>query len=134
MLDLSSFRKAIDSLQDSVSCYKNAPAIVPEDIIRDSVIQRFGYTYELAWKMIKRWLEYNIGNVYVDGISRRELFRFAHENKLIDDPPLWFSFHAARNQTSHIYDIAVAKDVFKIALEFAAVVDLIYLQLESRND
>lgn len=134
MLDLASLKKAISSLKEALECYYMEPSGVPEDILRDSVIQRFVYTYELAWKLMKRWLEINIGSTYVDGISRRELFRLATESQLISNPKKWFSFHAARNQTSHIYDLAIACDVFKEAVAFAEAVDAFYLELDKRND
>ena len=63
MLELTSFRKAIDSLSESLDWYNNKSTATPSEILRDSAIQRFEYTYELAWKMMKRWLEANIGAV-----------------------------------------------------------------------
>ena len=134
MLELSSLQGAIASLQESLYWHSKGCDEVPNDIIRDSVIQRFEYTYELAWKLIKRWLEINLGSSYVDGISRRELFRLAAENHLIDNPDKWFAFHTARNQTSHIYDRLVAGDVFNEAVAFADAAADLYKQLEKRND
>ena len=112
MLELTSLRKAVYLLKESMDWYRDESAVAPREILRDSVIQRFEYTYELAWKMMKRWLEINIGASYVDGISRKELFRMAAEQRLIDDPVKWFEYHEARNQTSHIYDESIAQDVF----------------------
>ena len=88
--------------------YENENCDTPSDILRDSVIQRFEYTYEIAWKMMKRWLEANLSASEVDGIVRRELFRIAAQQQLIQDPLEWFQYHQARNMTSHIYDEATA--------------------------
>ena len=133
MLELTSLQKAIDSLGDSLHWYEKTDNI-PEDILRDSVIQRFEYTYELSWKMMKRWLEINLGSTYVDGISRKELFRYANEHHLITDPAKWFSYHEARNQTSHIYNESMAKDVFKVIGSFLNDAELLYKQLIRHND
>ncbi len=134
MLELTSLRKAIDSLSESLKWYHADEGNVPIDILRDSVIQRFEYTYELSWKMMKRWLEINIGSTYVDGISRKELFRFATEHQLIQDPIKWFSYHEARNQTSHVYNEIVAEDVFGVVDDFVKDVEYLYHEIIKHND
>jgi nucleotidyltransferase substrate binding protein (TIGR01987 family) len=90
---LDSFRNALFSLrafqakaedqvfmagQDAITC----------EAIRSSVIQHFEFTFELAWKFIRRRLEADIGRASVDGIPRRDLFRIAAENGLIEDVEL----------------------------------------------
>ena len=134
MLELTSFRKAIDSLSESLEWYRDKSTTAPSEILRDSAIQRFEYTYELAWKMMKRWLETNMGATYVDGISRKELFRMAAEQRLIDDPLKWFEYHEARNQSSHTYDESVAQDVFGVVEDFLGDVKKFLKTLEERND
>jgi len=134
MLELTSFRKAIDSLRESLDWYRDESTVAPSEILRDSAIQRFEYTYELGWKMMRRWLEANIGATYVDGISRKELFRMAAEQRLIDDPLKWFEYHEARNQSSHTYDESVAQDVFNVVGSFLDDVEKFLKVLESRND
>ncbi|MHC4165883.1 MAG: nucleotidyltransferase substrate binding protein [Planctomycetota bacterium] len=134
MLELTSFRRAVDSLGESLDWYNNKNTAAPPEILRDSAIQRFEYTYELAWKMMKRWLEANVGASYVDGIPRKELFRMAAEQQLIEDPLKWFGYHEARNQTSHIYDESVARDVFDVVEDFLDDVKKFLKALEERND
>ncbi len=134
MLELTSFRKAVYLLKESMDWYRDESTVAPREILRDSVIQRFEYTYELAWKMMKRWLEINIGASYVDGISRKELFRMAAEQRLIDDPVKWFEYHEARNQTSHIYDESIAQDVFNVVGSFLDDVEKFFKTLEKHNN
>ena len=134
MLELTSLRKAIDSLSESMDWYNKNSDGVPADILRDSVIQRFEYTYELSWKMIKRWLEINLGSTYVDGISRKELFRYAAEHHLIQYPIKWFLYHEARNQTSHVYDETVAEEVFGVIDDFIKDVEYLYQEIVKHND
>jgi nucleotidyltransferase substrate binding protein (TIGR01987 family) len=134
MLELSGFRKAIDSLVDSMRWYKSENCDTPADILRDSVIQRFEYTYELAWKMMKRWLEANLSATDVDGVSRKELFRIAAQQQLITDPLEWFQYHQARNLTSHVYDEATAEQVFSVIGSFIDQVQSFFTELEKRND
>ena len=134
MLELPNLRKAIDLLSESLDWYNNKSTTAPSEILRDSAIQRFEYTYELAWKMMKRWLAANIGAAYVDGISRKELFRMAAEQQLIGNPLKWFKYHEARNRTSHIYNESLAQDVFDVVEDFLDDVKKLFKALEVRND
>lgn len=116
-LNYSSLQKAIVALEKGITIYqKKKEQDVLEDemeIIKSGIIQNFEICYEISWKLMKKWLEENIGRTEVDGISRKELFRIASQNKLIDDIEKWFVFHEARNMTSHDYDGIKAEEVFR---------------------
>ena len=137
-LILDSFRNAVAALRAVQSKSEDAVLMaaldeVTRDAIRSGVIQHFEFTYELAWKFIKRRLEADIGRTSVDGISRRELFRVAAENRLIEDVEAWFQFHIARNETSHTYDPNVAARVYAKSLDFTADAARLLTVLETRN-
>jgi len=52
-LDLTSLEKALTSLQKAIERYGREPE---DEEVRDSVIQRFEYSYELCWKMLSKEL------------------------------------------------------------------------------
>ena len=137
-LILTNFLKAIEALERSLKADEDAIhlALSSEIIesIRAGVIQNFEVCYEQAWKMMKRWIENHIGSSYVDGVTRRELFRVAAENRLITDVELWMGFHSSRNETSHTYDQATANEVFSDAKPFLAEVKSLFDIIQSRND
>lgn len=138
-LDLTSFKKAIISLEKAVHISQKKENDIGIDndeieVIKAGVIQNFEFTYELCWKYMKRWLEENISRDIVDGVPRNELFRRAAESRLIDEVNKWFGFHRARNNTSHIYDPVIAKDVYSTAKDFLPEAKLLYTRLEERND
>lgn len=137
-LILTNFLKAIEALERSLKANEDARhlALSSEIIesIRAGVIQNFEVCYEQAWKMMKRWIENHIGSNYVDGVTRRELFRVAAENRLITDVELWMGFHSSRNETSHTYDQATANEVFSDAKPFLAEVKSLFDTIQSRND
>jgi len=137
-LDLSSLRKALASLESSlnVACYKKMAALDKEqrETIRAGVIQNFEFTYELCWKFIKRWLDNNYVNGYSDGITRKELFRIAAENRLIRSAKRWMEYHEARNETSHTYNEAIAREVFAVAVKFLPEAKGLLKALEEKND
>ncbi len=103
------------------------------ETVRSGVIQNFEVAYEQCWKMMKRWLESNVGAVEVDGVTRQELFRMAAEHRLINDVPLWMSFHKARNETSHTYDGEVAAEVMETAVRFLPQAKMFLKILEKGN-
>jgi len=136
-LELTSLESSTASLARSISASTTFEASLPPEIketVRSGIIQNFEVAYELSWKMMKRWLETNISAESVDGVTRRELFRQAVENRLIDDVELWMSFHAARNETSHIYDSDTAEEVSEVAERFAAAAQALLTSLRARND
>lgn len=107
----------IKPLRDAHDTLCTALAIKPaDDIVRDAVIQRFEYTFELAWKNLKRVLEEEYGR---REITIRDMFREGAVIGLLTKPEDWLEFHRARNLTSHTYSRKTAKDVYKIAKRFA---------------
>jgi len=137
-LDLSSLKKAIASLKNALNVAIPASLeAMPEnqqEVIKAGVIQNFEFTYELCWKFMKRWLEVNIGTAYVEGVTRRELFRLSVENKLIKDVDQWMEYHDARNETSHTYDQDTADDIFQVAQTFFSDAFELLQILEEKND
>ena len=138
-LDLSSLRKAVESLDKTLNVFNDygftsGLSKDQEDTVRAGVIQNFEFTYELCWKFMKRWLQVNLGPAYVEGVARRQLFRLSAENKLIEDVDKWMEYHDARNETSHTYDEGTAEDVFDAACEFLADAQKLLEALEARND
>lgn len=137
-LDLSSLKKAVVSLDRALGvAAPNRLEAMPTDqqeVIKAGVIQNFEFTYELCWKFMKRWLETNISPMVADGVARRELFRLAAESRLIEDVEQWMRYHEARNQTAHIYDPAIAQDVYATARRFSGDATKFLRGLESHND
>ena len=137
-LSYTSLEKATIALENGIEIYQKKRNIEENneeiEIIKSGIIQNFEVCYEIAWKLMKKWLAENIGNSVVDGIPRKELFRIAAQNKLIEDVEKWFVFHEARNMTSHDYDGIKAEDVFKEAIIFPQYARKLQERLEKIND
>ena len=71
---------------------------------REGVIQRFEYTFELAWNTLKDWLEHD--GVRLDTVSPRHVIRAAFRARLIDDGDAWIDMLTDRNLMAHTYDAA----------------------------
>lgn len=128
-IKLHNFKKALSTLDSAfIEFGQNSTSL----LMRDGVIQRFEYTYELAWKLMKRYLEEEMGDVDVDALGKKELFRRAAEAKLIDDPETWFTYHRDRNLSSHTYDEVDAQKVFETAERFLVDAKRLLAELETR--
>lgn len=137
LLDLNPLQAAINALAEAIA-FAHSPMVAQmtkaqQKTIQAGVIQCFEFTYERAWKYMKRWLEHNVGSVYVDGVSRKVLFRLAAESQLIDDVAAWFEYHTARNQTSHTYAAEIATEVYQIAPKFLQDAQGLLNQLQQKN-
>jgi nucleotidyltransferase substrate binding protein (TIGR01987 family) len=133
-LDFSSLEKAVSTLELAVKTYlerKDSLDKTGGDLMRDGVIQRFEYTFELAWKTMKRYLEM-YGLEKVDNLNNRDFFRSCFETGLIGDPEAWFGFLMDRNQTSHVYDQKIAGNVFESASRFISDAMFLVDQLKKR--
>jgi nucleotidyltransferase substrate binding protein (TIGR01987 family) len=130
VIDLASFRKALDSLDRGLA---RAEAVPGDEELRDGAIQRFEHSYELAWKSLKRVLEAEAASPdEIDLLSFRDMIRLGAERGLIDDPAEWFAFREERNISSHTYDEAKAVEVYRSTLRFAPVARRLLEKLEAR--
>lgn len=73
------------------------------DLEKEGVIQRFEYTFELAWKCLKDKME-NDG-IILEQVSPKNIIRQAFQAKYIDDSEMWMNMLSARNLMSHTYDL-----------------------------
>ncbi|ETZ07142.1 hypothetical protein P618_200685 [Holospora obtusa F1] len=97
------FLKAMDAFEEVLSSN-----VAPPSIQRDAAIQRFEFTFELAWKALKN-LYYEKG---VDLNSPKDVFRHAFASGDIQDEKIWLEMLKDRNLTSHTYNEPLACEVF----------------------
>ena len=135
-LKLGTLIKALQTLEEAIRLHGERKDDVKLALaLRDSIIQRFEYTYELSWKMIQRWIGKNVSPESAEPLySRKELYRLAAKWGLVEDPLRWFEYHKARNLSAHTYEETNAEFVFKAAVESVDDVKYLIEQLEKRND
>ena len=137
-LDLDNMERAIASLDRAIRTWQTVSTrstLTPDDLetVKAGVIQNFEVAYEQAWKFMRRWLHENVSPGITDGVTRRELFRTAAQQRLIDDVDPWMLFHEARNLTSHTYDRQNAEQSFEAACRFLPLVTALLQQLREHN-
>jgi nucleotidyltransferase substrate binding protein (TIGR01987 family) len=95
------YNRALDRLHEVV-------ALDETDIIRDSLIQRFEFTYELAWKCMFYWMR-DQGEKVTE--MQKPIIAAAFRCELIVDPKLWEDIKDERDETSHTYNEDKAVEV-----------------------
>ncbi|MCD8513134.1 nucleotidyltransferase substrate binding protein [Nitrincola schmidtii] len=102
---------------------------------KEGIIQRFEYTFELAWKVLKDVMESD--GIALDQISPKAVVRQAYSAKYIDNPEVWLNMIGDRNLMSHTYDFTKFEAVINTLRESylpeleAFYHDLIAKELES---
>ncbi len=92
---------AYKRLAHAASVYQQQPK---DDLMQMALIKAFEFTFELCWKTLKDYLQYN----GVDLKLPREIIKFAFANGMIQDGDLWIDMLDNRNLMAHIYDEARA--------------------------
>lgn len=97
-------KKAFGKLMQASELYDGE-----DEIVRDSLIQRFEFTYELTHKTLQEFMKY-MGVTLEDNFPRT-IFKKAYVNHLISDDKVWIRLLEDRNATSHIYSENLANEV-----------------------
>ncbi|HHB92705.1 MAG TPA: hypothetical protein ENK59_05785 [Thioploca sp.] len=77
------------------------------DVYLDIVVKRFEFTYEMAWKALKR----NLSFLGIEAKNPRMVFKEAYLQNLIEDEAIWLNMIDQRNISSHIYDEFEIKNI-----------------------
>lgn len=95
------FAKAVNRLADALNQPKN-------EFIRDAAIQRFEFTFELAWKVLKTYLE----REGLEARSPRAAIRGAFRIGLLPEDEGWLAMLELRNLSSHTYNEDIAEKIY----------------------
>ena len=90
---------------------KEALQVEENEIVIDGALHRFEFTFELAWKTMKDYLEY-VGIIEGTG-SPREIIKTAFANGIIEDGDNWIKMMLARNSLSHLYDEEKSRGIYR---------------------
>ena len=125
---LNNFQKELTRLNEAVVEHQRNP----NDFIKESVIQRFEFTHELAWKMLRDYLQYE---GYQNITGSRTATRLAFNVGLLKNGEDWMAMIETRNRTVHAYDESVLHSEFQHIIEkylqnFTALVDIMRQKAE----
>lgn len=110
-LRFKSFGKAYTLLGEAVQTAQNREMSLLE---KEGVIQRFEYTWELAWKTLKDYLQSQ--GTQLESITPRTTLREAFKANLIKGGDIWMQALDTRNQMAHTYSIKIFEESIKLIL------------------
>ena len=112
---LENFSKALEKLNEAAQIMEKKLhySVEVNDLLKEGLIQRFEYTHELAWNVMKDYAEYQ-GSTDIRGF--RDAIRWALHNGLANDKA-WMKSIEDRNLASHDYDSMTADSIFIKVIE-----------------
>ena len=116
-LDFTALENTINRLGEVLKRYEREKT---DDVVRDSVIQRFEFTYSIALKTLRKYfIERAFVIDDVNNLSFNEMIRITSKLNLIkSDLEKWTQYRTMRNLTSHTYDEEIALKVVGIVPDF----------------
>lgn len=109
---LKKFNQAVDIISNKLEWGEEI-----DDLLEEGLIQRFEYTHELAWKVMKDYAQYQ-GYTNIQG--SRDAFRKAFEMGIIENEA-WMESINDRNLTSHNYDDETVAEILKAIIDTYAL-------------
>jgi nucleotidyltransferase substrate binding protein (TIGR01987 family) len=130
-VDLELFGRALDRLRDALSAHH---ADSDNSYIRDSVVKRYEFTYELAVRSLSRYLQASaFSSIEVEDLTFQGIIRRGDKAELLlSGWPEWKRFREARNQTARTYSEAKATAVIETAETFVSEANHLFEKLTER--
>jgi nucleotidyltransferase substrate binding protein (TIGR01987 family) len=102
---LEVYQNAVSRLNEVISLREHRPLSQFEC---DSLVKRFEFTYEMAWKLL---MSYEKDNGISELQGSRDVIRRAFAMSIIENGEAWLEMVDDRNKTSHLYDEEMVADV-----------------------
>jgi nucleotidyltransferase substrate binding protein (TIGR01987 family) len=124
----SNFKKAYEHLNSGIKIANERDL---SNLEEQGLIQAFEFTFELAWKTLKDYLEYQ----KVEVKFPRGVIKSAFKYDLIDDGEIWLSMLDKRNLMAHTYDEKTAQIAYNLIVsEFSIQLSLFFQNIEEKNE
>lgn len=130
-LDITPLSNLVERLREGLERHRQKPA---DDLLRDGLIQRFEFTYELCHRMLRRFIRLTAASPEeVDRMAFQDLIRTANrQGLLVGDWPAWHRWRDLRARTSHAYHAETARQVAALIPGFLVEADFLCAALRSR--
>ena len=130
--NITALENAENRLQEMLARYNKEHE---HEAVRDSVIQRFEFTYSIALKTLRKYfIERAFVLEEVNQMSFNEMIRTASQlNLLVSNLEKWIVYREMRNMTSHTYDEEIALQVVSIIPDFSKEIAYLITRLKESN-
>ena len=138
-LELTPLEDAVAQLEEALDIYNSDLALTDPRLkrhLRAAVIQAFEFTYELSFRMLRRYLELASANpAEIDELVFNDVIREAYGQALLrSELPEWLEFRRNRGTTSHAYNEEKAQEVFESVPDFLQEARYLLNRLQERNE
>lgn len=128
------WRQRLQNYCRAVSLLRSAFANGPEalnDLEKEGAVQRFEYTVELAWKVLKDYLEFS--GAQLVSVTPKSVVKAAFAARILADGQLWVDMLDHRNLLSHNYDSALlGKGLTEIGARYLPALNALQQYLEEQ--
>lgn len=130
--NITALENAENRLQEMLARYNKEH---DDEAVRDSVIQRFEFTYSIALKTLRKYfIERAFVLEEVNQMSFNEMIRTASQlNLLVSNLEKWTVYREMRNITSHTYDEEIALQVVSIIPDFSKEIAYLITRIKESN-
>ena len=118
--------RAICRLNEALQAFSNMSDLIMIDFMRDSVIQRFEFTIELFWKVLRKLLKFK--KVIVN--NPKDTLIEAFKNEMIDNGNIWIKMLDDRNEMSHVYNEEASIKIVDNIKTYAEIMTTTYEKLK----
>ena len=120
------YEKALSQLDKAVERLSSL-----SDLEKEGLVQRFEYSFELAWKTLKDYLE----SQNVEAKFPRDVIKSAFQYELIADGEIWLEMLEIRNIIAHTYDEEILKtSVSQIAFHYYPELKKLYAFFKTQSE
>ncbi|MCD8505401.1 MAG: nucleotidyltransferase substrate binding protein [Burkholderiaceae bacterium] len=132
-LDFSTLARAVERLDEGLARYRSD---ISDIQIRDGLVQRFEFAYEISHKMLRRFMQATAANpTEFDEADFQYLIRSGNERGLLLGAwPQWRVYRDMRSKTSHTYDEEIAMQVVAAIPDFLEEAKFLLMQLQRHQN
>lgn len=130
-LDIEALRKAESSLEKAYSVFLEGSD--DEEmcaIYADSCVKRFEYTFETAWKTMKKYFKLQYSKKEEE-LTMNNIFRYMEAYGFAKSWTSWRDYYSKRNNTAHEYNIEKSRNLLEIIPEFIESVNFLLQKWDS---
>lgn len=130
-LDIEALRNAKKSLEKAYNVYVTEIDNVDMcDIVADSCVKRFEYTFETAWKVMKKYFKLQYSKTESE-LTMNNIFRFMEGYGFTSSWLKWKEYYAQRNNTAHEYNLNKSRNLITLIPDFLSEVETLLNKWDS---
>jgi nucleotidyltransferase substrate binding protein (TIGR01987 family) len=125
MYRFDNYKRAFNLLREAIETLEQRDL---SQLEKEGIIQRFEYTWELAWKVLRDYLEHE--GVVLDKITPASVIKAAFEAKIINKGEIWMKALDARNKMSHQYNFKKFEEIIQdIQAHYLSLFDELHITM-----